>query len=126
MFQLFMLSISFLLPIFITKCYDLLMMTDEDKIKKIVIFDEKYKVKKNLHMIVISCACIIIGLVISPQYYSRTISGIGLGGLILLLYTLFTNWYFYALKEQVIIIGISLFSLIIIGTTNIMPRLRCV
>lgn len=123
--MLLMFSIAFLVPLFISKVYDLLMMSEDDKKNPYENYDQPYLVTKHLYMIVISCILIIIGLLISSKKCNWSNFGIGLGGFLLLLKTILTNWSLYGLKEQIIVIGISLVSLIFIGSSNIMTKMFC-
>lgn len=117
------LSIAVLIPIFAIKSYDLLTMTDDNKSKSGGhTFDEKYRATKSMTMIGISCVTIITGTVIKSLMGDRSMSGISLGGFFLLIHTVLNNWLFYNLKEQVVIIGLSLFSLLIFSSTGLLTK----
>jgi hypothetical protein len=107
--QILTAAITILVPTFTSKLYDLTYLDEKEK-KDMnstgrIAIDDKYRSDKSNMMLIVSCALIIIGVVLSSSGCNSTTMGLSYAGLLLLVYTLMTNWWFYSLKCQVMILG---------------------
>lgn len=118
-----------MVPVFVSKSYDLLKLDENDKKKIIndkehIDKDNKYISDKANMMLIISCVLIIVGIILSSVGCNSTTMGLSYAGLLLLLSTLLTNWSFYSLKCQVIILGACILTIGTLGLNrNLMKKL---
>lgn len=105
------LSMVFLIPIFVSKSYDVFYdvnykigTKDENLLNTIQFYREN---KPNI-MLLASCILIVLGILLSGNVCNVTTYSIGWAGFLLLAYTLLTNWYQYSPKYQLAILGLCI------------------
>ena len=114
-YQVLTAAITVLIPTFASKLYDLTYL-DETKKNSItdngrIILDNKYRSDKSNMMLIVSCALIVGGILLSSTNCNAITLGVSFAGLLLLIFTLVTNWWFYSLKCQVTILGACIIAL---------------
>lgn len=116
-------AIGLLLSCFTGKAYDV--VNDYDTLFKDDVitknYDEynnkknEYNNKKTTYMLTIGFIYLVVGVIASKQIQSTSMTGISLGGLLLISYFLSTNWYKFSQMNQVLIIGGLLIGAIVVG-----------
>jgi hypothetical protein len=125
-YQVLTAAITVLIPTFASKLYDLTYL-DETKKNSItdngrIILDNKYRSDKSNMMLIVSCALIVGGILLSSTNCNAITLGVSFAGLLLLIFTLVTNWWFYSLKCQVTILGACIIALAGVGMNRQLMR----